>query len=259
MTRLRFGTFNLLHGISVSDGQVREADLTAAGAALDADVVGLQEVDRDQPRSGKVDQTAVVADALEATWWRFAPSVEGTPGESWEPADPYRPELLAGPGYGVGLVSRLEVLEWRATAFPAAPFGMPLLVPNRGLVHVPDEPRAVLAAVVVGPDGPFTVATAHLSFVPGWNVWQLRRLARWLAPLPRPWLVLGDLNLPGALPQATTRWRRLARVPTYPSWRPRVQWDHALTTGTAAPRVVAVRAERLAVSDHCALLVDVDW
>jgi endonuclease/exonuclease/phosphatase family metal-dependent hydrolase len=51
-------------------------------------------------------------------------------------------------------------------------------------------------------------------------------------------------------------WTQLARVPTYPSWQPRVQLDHAL-----ADRPVTVgdaTARRLAVSDHCALVVDVD-
>jgi endonuclease/exonuclease/phosphatase family metal-dependent hydrolase len=259
VTRLRFGTFNLLHGRSVVDGQVRDADLVAAVGALDADVLGLQEVDRGQPRSGKIDQTTAAADALGATWWRFAPALVGTPGGSWDPAVPGGADALDGPSYGVGLVSRLEVLDWRSTSFRPAPVGMPLMVPGRGLVHVPDEPRVVLAATVVGPDGPFTVATAHLSFVPGWNVWQLRRLVRWLAPMPRPWMLLADLNLPGPLPRLATGWRRLARVPTYPSWRPRIQWDHVLTTAGTRPHVAAVRAERLAVSDHCALLVDVDW
>ena len=37
-----------------------------------------------------------------------------------------------------------------------------------------DEPRVLLAAVVDAPFGRLTIATTHLSFVPGWNVWQLR-------------------------------------------------------------------------------------
>ena len=101
-----------------------------------------------------------------------------------------------------------------------------------------------------------TVVTAHLSFVPGWNVAQLRALARWARRCPAPRLLLGDFNLPGAVPRMATGWTQLARVPTYPSWRPRVQFDHVLADG---PTPVSGCARlRLSVSDHCALVVDLD-
>jgi endonuclease/exonuclease/phosphatase family metal-dependent hydrolase len=254
---LRFGTFNLLHGQGVASGAARETDLRDAAAALDADVLGLQEVDRGQPRSGKTDQAAVVAEVLDSPWWRFAPALTGTPGQRWAPADPLSDPV--GPAYGIALVSRLRVLHWLAASFPAAPMRLPLNVAGRrGLTRVADEPRTALAAVVVGPDGPFTVATAHLSFVPGWNVRQLRAIVRWLATMPPPQVLLGDLNMPASLPGALTRWVELARTPTYPSWRPRVQLDHALGRGLGHDAVRAVMARRLSVSDHCALVLDID-
>lgn len=256
MARLRFGTFNLLHGISVRTGAADEADLRSAAAALDADVLGLQEVDRSQPRSGKTDQAAVVADELGATWWRFAPALSGTP-VNWTPADPG--DASTGSAFGVALVSRLRVLHWDVRTFPAAPISLPLTVAGRrGLTRVPDQPRAAVAAVVVGPDGPFTIATAHLSFVPGWNARQLRAVARWLATMPPPRVIAGDLNLPGRVPATLTGWAELARAPTYPAWRPRVQWDHILSTGVGNDHVRAATAMRLPVSDHCALVVDVE-
>jgi len=57
---VRLATFNLLSGRGVPDGVVRTDDLRTSAQALDADVVGLQEVDRNQDRSGGTDQTAVV-------------------------------------------------------------------------------------------------------------------------------------------------------------------------------------------------------
>ena len=254
---MRVATFNLLSGRSVTDGQVRAADLTAAATALDADVVGLQEVDRAQDRSCGVDQTALVAEALGAGWSRFVPAVDGTPGGDWTASRWDDGSLAEGPGYGIGMVSRLPVLSWRVRRFGPAPLGMPLLVPgSRGLTRVPDEPRIALAAVVQSPAGPMTVINAHLSFVPGWNVRQLRAIARWARSLPAPRLLLGDLNLPGAVPRLVTGWTQLARVPTYPSWRPRVQFDHVLAD-TPMP-VTAVQALPLEISDHCALVVDLD-
>jgi endonuclease/exonuclease/phosphatase family metal-dependent hydrolase len=254
---VRVATFNLLSGRSLADGSIRADDLRAAATELAADVVGLQEVDRAQERSGGVDQTAIVADALGARWSRFLPALDGTPGQSWTASTTPDGSLTSGPSYGVGLVSRLPVLSWQVRRFAPAPIGMPLLVPgSRGLTHVHDEPRVALAAVVQGPDGPMTVLTAHLSFMPGWNVRQLRAVARWARSMPAPRLMLGDFNLPGAVPRIVTGWTQLARIPTYPSWRPRVQFDHVL-----ADRPVTVRAAsalRLAVSDHCALVVDVE-
>jgi endonuclease/exonuclease/phosphatase family metal-dependent hydrolase len=248
-------TFNLLSGRSLTDGVARPELLSEAAAQLDADVVGLQEVDRAQDRSGGADQAALVAAALGATAWRFVPALDGTPGGTWTPSSADDGALTEGPSYGVALVSRLPVRSWRVRRFGPAPVGLPLLVPgNRGLTRVADEPRVAVAAVLEGPAGPFTVLTAHLSFVPGWNVRQLRAISRWAATLPAPRLLLGDFNLPGGVPRVVSGWTQLARVATYPSWRPRVQFDHVLADTPL--QVAAAQAVRLPVSDHCALAVD---
>jgi endonuclease/exonuclease/phosphatase family metal-dependent hydrolase len=259
VTELRIATFNVLHGLSLADGTVDAGLLRDAAKTLDADVLGLQEVDRQQPRSGGVDQTEAVAQALEARWWRFVPAVHGTPGPvvSWTAATEEDGTGTSGPTYGIGLVSRLPVRHWRVRRFEPAPLGLPLLVPGkRGLTRVPDEPRLAVAALVDGPSGPLTVVNTHLSFVPGWNVGQLRRLVRWVADMPAPRLIIGDFNLPGGLPHTITRLRQLARVPTYPAYAPRVQFDHVLADGIALHQVHGVNALHLAISDHCALTVD---
>ena len=82
---MRLATFNLLHGRSLSDGKVHAERVAAAVADLDADILGLQEVDRAQPRSGLLDLTAIAAEALDAPVHRFAAAVVGTPGETWQP------------------------------------------------------------------------------------------------------------------------------------------------------------------------------
>lgn len=283
---VRLATFNLLHGVPVSGGlgePERDADgrptglptveddvaLRAAVAELDADVLGLQEVDVHQPRSGRVHQVRSAAEASGAEHWRFNPSVVGTPGiPGWVEADDDHQRASdagedLGPLYGVGLVSRLPVLEWRTTRFDPAPLSMPLLIPAEPrprFIRVHDEPRAAIAVVVEGERGTFTVATAHLSFVPGYNVRQLRALKRWVADLPRPLVVLGDFNLPGRLPARITGWTPLLRRPTYPSMRPRVQLDHVLVDGLTAAQLASARTDVriLPVSDHAAVTVDLD-
>lgn len=297
---IRLATYNLLHGMPVLGGvpePVRDragravglprvdddGPLRAAVADLDADVIGLQEVDVHQPRSGYAHQVRVVAAALDAPHWHFSPSVCGTPGEhGWRPADErldhvstgtaLRPDRRPstslevermGPLYGVGLVSRLPVLEWRSTRFDAAPWTLPLLIPAQPrprMIRVPDEPRAAIAAVVEGRKGPFTVATAHLSFVPGYNVRQLRALRRWLHGMPRPLVLLGDFNLPGRIPARVTSFVELVHEPTYPVMRPRVQLDHVLADGLTVHEQATAEAavHLLPVSDHAAVTVDLD-
>jgi endonuclease/exonuclease/phosphatase family metal-dependent hydrolase len=253
---VRLATFNLLHGRSLSDGNVHADRITAAVADLDADVLGLQEVDRAQPRSGLLDLTAIAADALKAPVHRFAAAVVGTPGQQWQPwrSDDDNDHPL----YGIALVSRLPVLHWQITKLPAAPVRSPVYIPKAGLLLLKDEPRVLLAAVVQTDHGPMTVATTHLSFVPGWNVRQLRAVVRALAGLPAPRVLLGDLNLPAGLARAFSGWRSLAKAPTYPSPAPKAQLDHILADPRGRPqlgRVVEVRTPQAAVSDHRPLVV----
>ena len=252
---MRLATFNLLNGTCLEDGSVTAARLAEAAAVLDADVVGLQEVDRTQPRSGSADQTAAVAEALRAKYFRFVPALIGTPGGDWRTATDDDQHRTAS-AYGVGLVSRWPVRSWHVTRLAAAPVRAPVLLPgSRQLIWLQDEPRVGLAAVVETPAGVMTVATTHLSFLPVWNVRQLRRLVADLSRLPSPRVLLGDLNLPAPLPRLLTGWRPLARARTFPAAEPRIQLDHILGSGPLPP-VRAVETPRLAVSDHRALVVD---
>lgn len=251
------GTFNLMHGRSLHDGRVVAERLRAAVTVLDADVLGLQEVDRHQPRSGGADLTAEVAGAMGAAHHRFVATLYGTPGVDSRPA----PHSAAGAAcYGIGLVSRWPVRSWHTTMLPAAAVVAPVFVPGPGggLMWLRDEPRALLAAVVESPAGLLTVATTHLSFVPGWNVRQLRLVLRELARLPAPRVLLGDLNLPAAAVALVPGWRALARRPTYPAPAPRVQFDHVLAERRdgALPAVRRVETPAVALSDHRPLVVE---
>ncbi|KUL30906.1 endonuclease/exonuclease/phosphatase family protein [Actinoplanes awajinensis] len=255
---MRLATFNLLHGRSLSDGVVHADRIRAAVADLDADVLGLQEVDRAQPRSGNLDLTALAAEALGASVHRFAAAVVGTPGEIWQP---WHAEAdTAHPQYGIALVTRYPVQRWQITQLPAAPVRSPVLTPQ-GLLLLKDEPRVLLAAVLETPRGLLSVGTTHLSFVPGWNVRQLRHAVRALRALPAPRILLGDLNMPSGPVRAFTGWRSLARAATFPSPYPRTQLDHVLADprgDKALGRVVQVRTPHPAVSDHRPLVVSLD-
>ncbi|MCZ7423088.1 endonuclease/exonuclease/phosphatase family protein [Verrucosispora sp. WMMA2121] len=257
---MRLATFNLLHGRSLADGLVDPARLAAAVAALDADVLALQEVDRDQSRSGHLDLTAIAAQAVGAPEHRFAAAVVGTPGEAFRPLN-HDDDGHGEPCYGVGLISRHPVTSWRVTRLHPAPVRSPVYVPGPGggLILLRDEPRVVLAAVLDTPHGPLTVAATHLSFVAGWNVRQLRQVIRALRALPAPRILLGDLNLPAWATRAVSGWHLLGRRPTYPAAQPRVQLDHILADRHGfdqLPPVAAVRTPLSTISDHRPLVVD---
>ncbi|MBQ0893363.1 endonuclease/exonuclease/phosphatase family protein [Micromonospora sp. U56] len=257
---MRLATFNLLHGRSLTDGLVDPDRLTAAVQTLDADILALQEVDRDQSRSGNLDLTAIAARALDAPEHRFAAAVVGTPGEQFRPLR-HDDDGHGEPCYGVGLVSRHPVRSWQVTRLRPAPVRSPIYVPGPGggLILLRDEPRVVLAAILDTPHGPLTVAATHLSFVPGWNAHQLRRVVRALRTLPAPRILLGDLNLPAGAARLLSGWRPLGRRPTYPAAAPRVQLDHILADRHGLdrlPPVTAVGTPLSTISDHRPLVVD---
>jgi endonuclease/exonuclease/phosphatase family metal-dependent hydrolase len=261
---LRLASYNVLSG-RVPGGDHDAEALARSVVALDADVVALQEIDHHQPRSGDRDQVADLLAALRAggePWTgHFLPTLLGTPAltRDWTPATSadVAPDQ---PAYGIALLSRLPVLSWHSLRWSASWGRLPMLVPTpRGRVVpllIPDEPRAVVAAVVETELGPLTVAGTHLSFLPPRSVRQLRSFTRWAGTLPGPRILLGDLNLPGRVPAQVTGWRRLADVATFPGHRPRTQLDHALADGLERVPGVRARSVRGEISDHCALVVD---
>jgi endonuclease/exonuclease/phosphatase family metal-dependent hydrolase len=118
-----------------------------------------------------------------------------------------------------------------------------------------------VAGLVATPHGDVTCACTHLSFVPGWNVLQLRRLRRDLASLPEPLVLMGDLNMSGRRPARLTGYRALAEAPTFPAGAPTRQLDHILLRGAlpspgGAGAVRAVESPQLPLSDHRPLLAD---
>jgi endonuclease/exonuclease/phosphatase family metal-dependent hydrolase len=63
---MRLATFNILHGRSLDDGHVSLDRLSACIRGLDPDVLALQEVDIDQPRSSLAGLTSIAAAAMAA-------------------------------------------------------------------------------------------------------------------------------------------------------------------------------------------------
>lgn len=250
---MRVASFNLLSGKTPEDNEVRPDRLVDAIKTLDADVLGLQEVDFGQDRSAGLDLTEIAAAAMGAVAWRFEPTMIGAPSDPWRRAHPDETYTAA---YGIALLSRLPVLRWVAIRLPYTPMHAPLVLPGTGeVVFTRDEPRLALAAVVETAAGPMTVANTHLSFLPGWNVRQLRRLVAAVDELPSPAVVMGDLNMPGRLPSVVSRWRPAVQACTWPAHRPVAQLDHILIS-PGGPPATSGGTMRLPLSDHLAMYAD---
>lgn len=252
---MRLATFNILHGRSVHDGAVELDRLAASVKQLDADVLALQEVDCDQPRSGMTDLTAVAAEAMGAISHRFVAAISGTPGATWMAAT--GEEQPGTATYGIALLSRFPAESWQVVRLPRIPTRFPMYLPGPHRVQVVhEEPRAAVIARLDSPLGPLTVANTHLSFVPGWNRVQLRSLIRDLRGFEGPRVLMGDLNMTPPAPRRWTGLRPLAEAPTFPAKAPERQLDHILTDD-ATLRVDRCSAPSMTISDHRALVVDV--
>lgn len=253
---VRLVTFNIFHGASRGGRVLTRDALAEAVRLLDPDVLALQEVDYQQPRSGLQDQTAVAAEAMSAIHVRFAAALHGTSSQGWSRAA--GEDRDGRPAYGVALLSRLPVAAWSIQHLPLLP--TPWLPTSMWAAGSPrwlrDEARVALTAEVgMHSGGPLLITTTHLSTVPGWNVVQVRSIMRQHRSGSGRTVLMGDLNMSSARARRVRGLQPLANAATFPNDAPTQQLDHILGTPDLEP-VGPGRAYRFDVSDHCALTVD---
>jgi endonuclease/exonuclease/phosphatase family metal-dependent hydrolase len=272
---MRITSWNILHGMAIPPTPV--ADIAALAQAaekiakdLAPELVAVQECDYRLARTVDANQISEIAQSIGAQYFAFAPCIIGTPGEKWRKLNASDQAIItesdnAGTyegAYGVGIASKIEVIKWHRLDLGNAPIGMPLLVPgdegNPGKlrpIYIRDEPRVALAATLVNG---ITVINTHLSFVPGYNLKQLRAIKRWALQLEKEMnttaIIVGDLNLPKNLPVVASKWRSLATQATYPSWGAKIQFDYILTR--SAMESTQLPTVATGVSDHLPLSVE---
>jgi endonuclease/exonuclease/phosphatase family metal-dependent hydrolase len=228
-------------------------DLGSIFSDLDFDLLGVQEVDENQPRTDGARQVEAIAQASGAKDWAYARTLIGTPGGVWRKPVENEAELQSSqssPSYGIGMISKLPVKKWHRLELGKDWIGMPLAVGGKKgmrLLYIRDEPRVCIIAEL---ENGFTVATTHLSFVPFVNLYQLGKVKQWAKKLSEEGkykvLIIGDLNLP----KNFSGWNSLITQKSYPSWGAKVQFDYILSNTLDANQIEVLPTSVTGVSDH---------
>jgi endonuclease/exonuclease/phosphatase family metal-dependent hydrolase len=231
--RLRVMTYNVRNGRGL-DGRVDLGRIGAVIASYGPDVVALQEVDRARPRSGTVDQAAVLAADLGMAF-AFLPCLE-----------------VGEERYGLATLTRWPLLGTREVRLPSARTGPRASQPRCALV-------TRVASVPPG-DGVVGIVNTHLSLHRDERVAQVAALASSLEA--DDVVVVGDLNctarsapfrrLSAALRPAT------AGVRSWPAALPVLGLDH-IFYGGALELVGAgpwARAAARWASDHLPVVAE---
>lgn len=157
-------TYNIHHGEGM-DGKLDLERIAALVLSMNPDVVCLQEMDKNLPRTGKRDFPAWFAERLK---------MEARYGVNYH---------FDGGEYGVATLTRLPVLGWENTALPN-PFNK--------------EPRGCLRVTVEWKGAPVDVYNTHLGLKGEERLAQAEALLE-LIPADKPAVLAGDMNEgPGA-------------------------------------------------------------
>jgi endonuclease/exonuclease/phosphatase family metal-dependent hydrolase len=244
--KMRVISWNLLHGQKIPPTGTQNWQLeleTAAKTVADKmqpDFLALQEVDNFQSRSGFINQSKLIAESMQLKHWAYLPTLIGTPGEKWHAVKDLNKAIITSENhqsndvasYGIALATNQPIKKLYVKKLGRSLIGMPLLIPKdngKGVrfIYVKDEPRVALIAEL---ENGFTIATTHLSFVPGVNIFQLNKISSFLKKLAGISVLMGDLNLPANLPSKLSGFRSVLSQSTYPSWGPKIQFDYIMAS-----------------------------
>ena len=274
--RMRVISWNLLHGqkIPPTNSQDWQAEVVSAAKKvadeLQPNFIALQEVDYFQSRSNLTNQTKLVAESMHLKYWAYLPTLIGTPGEKWRSVKDLKNSIITESSidknlkasYGIALATNWPIKKLYVKKLGRSIVGMPLLIPKddgKGVrfIYVKDEPRVALIAEL---ENGYTIATTHLSFVPGVNVFQLNKLTSYLKKLPGLALLTGDLNLPANLPSKFSGFKSLISQATYPSWKPKIQFDYIMLRKSEIKIVSSIKPMKstaTGISDHTPIGVEI--
>lgn len=232
-SHLRIASFNI-HGGKLG-GRARLSPLVDAVTPLDADILGLQEVDRRRRRSGFADQAAAVARGGFGYTHVYGPT---------------RRRVIRGQ-YGNALIVRGDILSHEVIRLPES--------------GTNQQPRVAILARIEVHGIALTVAVTHLQHhprrlrhLPNEAPDQLRALIEHLSIRPGPRVIIGDFNMqpPRAEPILSAAGYTVADTgPAYPAEAPTLQLDYIAVDGLVVESASVVATGD--VSDHRAIVATV--
>jgi len=229
---MRLATFNIKNGLC-ADGSCDPDALARACCGLRADVLALQEVDRNAPRSMHADQTEVVAERCELT-------------ALYAPARPLR----QGGEYGNALLADGRIADVEHVPLPVAS-GREARAAVLARVEV-DGTALSVGATHLQNEAPRIVREADEQLE------QLGVVLTALATRPRPRVLLGDLNMPPTIaePVLQSAGYEIAESElTVPVRTPKLRLDYVAVDGLT---IRSSEVHDTDVSDHRAVVVEVD-
>lgn len=231
---LRVVSYNILHCSGINDCKNVDPERTAEVIrSLDADLCALQEVDREMNRSGKVDQTAVLAEKTDRIG-TFSAAI-----------------CIDGGEYGVALLSKQAPQRVEFVPLPGK-----------------EEKRTLLIAEF----DDFVLFNTHLSLRHPSRVKSAEIIGRKMRQQSKPVILTGDMNAKEDEREELfgKEWTVLtADAPTFPSDGPRVRIDYILIadpTGKIpagsdhwSKMVLSAKVvDAPNVSDHLPVMVELD-
>ena len=233
---MRVVTFNIRHAAPKDSYGGLPDELAAACAALDADILALQEVDVGLPRSQKADLAKITADACGMAYYFAKARRHAYRGQ-------YGNALLVR-----GDITDVEVLPLTGDHRHTIRLGSIVLKPFR-------EPRNAIIATVTFGAHRISVGTGHFAADPAARKAQLTAVAARLVERVEPRMLLGDFNVPW---RQAAEWLqpyrlKLAEADLDPALRKGI--DHVAVDGLA---VAEVETRWLPISDHPAKVVEIE-
>jgi endonuclease/exonuclease/phosphatase family metal-dependent hydrolase len=238
--RLRIACYNIHHGAGV-DGALDLARVATQLERREADVIGLQEVDRHwSERSDRLDQAAWLGERLDMAYVHGANLDLAPP----EPGLPRRQ-------YGTAFLSKWPILSWRNTLLPWESG-----TEQRGLLEITVDFRG--AVLRFG-----NTHLQHRAQDAALRLAQAQRVVQLLGPAPSGTFLVGDLNAEPDTPEVKAvadllpdAWDAVGRPPgyTYPAENPQFRIDYVFGSPEAMP--LRGQVTTTLASDHLPITID---
>ena len=148
---MKIVTYNIRFGLGLD----RRIDLArVAETVRDADIIGLQEVERFWKRSGVIDQPEILGRLLKGFYWVYFPAFDVDASER----NPNGVIINRRRQFGPMLLSRWPIRSTRSIVFP-----------KLGTIHEFNMDTGALECVIDAPSGPLRVYSIHLSAISSRN------------------------------------------------------------------------------------------